>query len=300
MTVTFMQQAGTQSADCWPVMDDEALSARPLMDEEEADALAFLALRAVHTVFLATLIRDNGLISPLNRGTFYGCRDTSGRLIGLALIGHATLFETDDEDALAAFARLTQACPTAYLIRGEQTRVAQFWHYYEPHGRRPRRIEREVLLEQRPPVAVLKPVHELRLATSEDLNRIMQVNAALIEAECGINPLVRDPIGYRVRLLRRIEQGRCWVWVREGRLIFKADVAADTPAAAYLEGVWVNPEERRRGYGLRCLSQLGRTLLARSETVSVVINETATAEQAFYRKAGYKVATPYDTIYLQT
>lgn len=301
MAVTIMQHECTP-----PAAAVDALAAGAahtvctLADEAEAETLAFLARRAVQTVFLSTLIRDNGLVSPLNRGTFYGCRNASGRLVGVALIGHATLIETETEAALAAFARLAQGCPNAYLIRGEQERIAGFWRQYEPWGRRARRIAHELLLELRLPVVVHAPVTGLRLATSEDLEQILHVNAEMIEAECGLNPLTRDPVGFRVRLLRRIEQGRVWVWAPQGKVLFKTDVAADMAAAAYLEGVWVHPAERGRGYGLRCLSQLGRKLLKHTETVSLTVNETATAAQAFYRKAGYKVSARYDTIYLQT
>ncbi len=298
MTVTLMQHECTLPIAAPAAMG--ALTVCTFTDEDEAETLAFLARRAVQTVFLSTLIRDNGLGSPLNRGTFYGCRTATGRLVGIALIGHAIIVETDEDAALAAFARLAQVCPHAYLIRGEQARIAGFWRHYEPWGRRPRRVEHELLLEQRLPLAVFAPVVGLRLATSADLNQILLVNAEMIEAECGLNPLVRDPVGFRVRLPRRIEQGRVWVWARQGKVLFKTDVAADTPAAVYLEGVWVHPSERGHGYGLRCLSQLGRTLLKHTETVSLTVNEMAAAAQAFYRKAGYKVSARYDTIYLQT
>lgn len=299
MAVTLMQHEYTLPVAA-PAAAGATLTVCTLADEDEAATLAFLARRAVQTVFLSTLIRDNGLVSPLNRGTFYGCRNAAGRLVGVALIGHATLIETDEDAALAAFARLAQVCPNAYLIRGEQERIAGFWRHYEPWGRRPRRVEHELLLEQRLPVAVFAPVVGLRLATAADLEQILLVNAGMIEAECGLNPLTRDPVGFRVRLLRRIEQGRVWVWAPQGKVLFKTDVVADTAAAAYLEGVWVHPAERGRGYGLRCLSQLGRTLLKHTETVSLTVNETATAAQSFYRKAGYKVSARYDTIYLQT
>jgi predicted GNAT family acetyltransferase len=296
MAVMFMGQESSLPGGAWgQTLDTQA---RPLADEHEAEALAFLAVRPVHTVYLTTLIRDNGLTSPLNRGTFYGCRDANGRLTGVALIGHATLFESDDDATLAAFAQLTQACPHAHLIRGEQARVKRFWRYYETRGRRPRRVARELLLEQRPPVEVHAPVPGLRLATSADLNELLPINAEMIESECGVNPLKRDAIGFRVRLLRRIEQGRIWVWTRAGRIAFKTDVLANTAAAAYLEGVWVHPAERGRGYGLRCLSQLGRLLLAHTETVSLVVNEKATGARAFYHKAGYRHVARYDTIYL--
>src|SRR5215208_6363229 len=64
-----------------------------LKDEDKNEVLAFLEERPVHTVAMAGFIRDNGLVSPLNRGTFYGCRNSEGRLEGVALIGHATLID---------------------------------------------------------------------------------------------------------------------------------------------------------------------------------------------------------------
>src|ERR1041384_95197 len=77
-----------------------------LSPAEEAEVLSFLAERAIHTVFMATLIRDNGLVSPRNRGTFYACRDRFGKLVGVALIGHATIIEARTDFAVAAFAQL--------------------------------------------------------------------------------------------------------------------------------------------------------------------------------------------------
>ena len=39
-----------------------------LTDENEAETLKFLAARPIHTVFMASLISDNGVASPFNRG----------------------------------------------------------------------------------------------------------------------------------------------------------------------------------------------------------------------------------------
>src|SRR5438067_7506141 len=179
----------------------------PLADEQETEVRAFLRRGSVDTIVMSGLIADNGLESPLNRGTFYGCRNARGQLVGVALIGHATLIETNDDNAFASFARLARECLSVYLIHGERGRVQRFWRHYEPWGRCPRRIKHELMLEQRPPVAVYEPVRGLRLAESADLEQLAAVNAGMIEVECGINPLTRDAIGFRVRLLRRIEQG---------------------------------------------------------------------------------------------
>src|SRR3954468_21448206 len=83
---------------------ESSLSVHPLTERhDEGEVLDFLAERPVHTVVMAGLIRDNGLESPFNRGTFYACRDSAGSLAGVALIGHATFVEARTDSALRAF-----------------------------------------------------------------------------------------------------------------------------------------------------------------------------------------------------
>src|SRR3954463_12161453 len=82
---------------------DVTVSLIELTEEDRTEVLAFLAERSIHTVCMTGFIRDNGLISPYNRGTFYGCRNSEGRLEGVALIGHATLIEARTERAMREF-----------------------------------------------------------------------------------------------------------------------------------------------------------------------------------------------------
>lgn len=272
-----------------------------LTDEHEAEALAFLASRSVDALYMTGLIQDNGIESPFNRGTFYGYRDQAYKLSGIALIGHATLIETQDDDALSAFARLAQAETEAHVIMGDQDKIGRFWKYYTVgQHREPRLICRELLFEQRWPVEALEPVKDMRRATLNELQPVMAVQARLAEAESGINPLEVDPEGFRLRTARRIEQGRVWVWMQGERLIFKVDVMSKTPEVIYLEGVYVHTEERGKGYGLRCMSQLGRQLLARAGSVCLLVNERNKDAQRFFFKAGYKLRDCYDTIFLQS
>lgn len=268
-------------------------------DVDKAEALGFLARRPLHTVSITALILENGLVSPLNRGFFYACRNEAGQLEGVALIGHATLIETFSEDAIKAFAQLSQDNPRAHLIRGEQEMLERFWTHYTPIGSAPRLICREILLEQRQPVPVREPVDNLRLATLDDLEIILTVNAQMIYEECGVNPLQTDLVGFRQRTARRISLGRIWVWIENGRLIFKTDVMSSTPEVIYLEGVHVNPEERGKGYGFRCFSQLCQQLLERTRSICLLVNEHNQAAINFYNKAGYTRQGCYDTVYLQ-
>lgn len=274
------------------------LTVQSFCGEREREALAYLAARPVTTVYMRSLIRDHGLCSPENRGDFFACFDEGGTVRGIALLGHATLIEADDDPVIEAFARfaLTRPCPR--LIRGERRTIDRFRRSYMSGGDVPHLVNNEMLLIQRRWAADVAPVPDLRLATPDDLSLLAEVNAGLIEDEGGVNPLKHDPAGFKRRLLDRIERGRVWLWRESGRLIFKTDVLADTPESIYIEGVYVAPQERGRGFGVPCLTQLGRLLLERAGSVCLTVNESNHAALSFYLKAGYEPHSEYATVYL--
>ncbi len=277
---------------------DEPCIIGELGETDEPEVFEFLSTRPLHTVFMASLIRDNGLVSPHNRGSFYSCRDRYGRLEGVALLGHATMIEARSENSLASFARLARNCRNAHLIRGEQETINIFWKQYANSGQKPRLTRRELLFEQKA-AATAEGAGDLRPATFNDLDKVMAVNASMALKEAGTNPLQKDPGGFRSRTARRIEQGRVWVWTQDDRLIFKADVVAQTPQVTYLEGVHIHAEERRQGYGLRCLRSLSAMLLELTESICLTVNEKNKTAINFYEKAGYQFHSHYETIYLR-
>lgn len=270
-----------------------------LTEDDRNEVLAFLAERPVHTVCIAGFIRDNGLISPHNRGTFYGCRNSEGRLEGVALIGHATLIEARTARAMEEFGLVAQGYQRTHMILGEKDKVEQFWNYYADEGQEMRLACRELLFELRYAMQVRDEVDGLRRATLEDLDKIAPVQASMAEEESGKNPMEIDPDGFRARCARRIEMGRVWLLEEDGRLVFKADVQSDTPDVVYLEGVWVNPSERGKGIGRQCLRQLCQDLLVRTKSVCVLVNEENHRAHTFYRMCNFKMRGVYDSIFLQ-
>lgn len=276
------------------------LTTNLLTTGDEQEVLDFLAERPLHTVFLAGYIHNNGLVSPINRGSFYACRDERGQLEGVALIGRATLIEARSDAALEAFARLTRNNTLGDIIMGEKEKLERFWRYYAESGETPRLVVQNMLLEQQSPDAV---AHEgepgLRVATLDDLSHIARINAAMLLECSGVDPLQTDPDGFRRRVRRRIEQGRVWVLTEDDRLIFKAEVIADTPKVIYLEGLYVNPEERGKGHALRCTAQLCRNLLERAMSVCLLVEEGNERAQRLYHRAGFQFQSCYHTFYLQ-
>lgn len=295
MAVAIIQQEGEAIVQSGFSQKSEA---EPLMRVEKGEALAFLAKRPLHTVYVASLISDNGVESPLNRGRLYSYRGSDGQIEGIALLGHATILEARSDEALTAFTKLAQRSDLPHLIRGEETVVSKFWSQYEKSGKQARRICRELLLEQ---VAAPENIAMtgLRQATLDDLDSIVAANAEMARLESGSDPLERDPKGFRSRTACRILRGRNWVWRQNGRLLFKADIIAETPEAVYLEGIYVGPAERGKGNGSLCLAQLGRILLRKSASVSLTLNALRLENLNFYQNVGFRLRSYYDTIYLQ-
>jgi uncharacterized protein len=282
-----------------PRFYDSHLTVQKLQAEDEAEVLNFLAQRPSHTFGLSGFIRTNGIVSPLNRGTFYAYRNDAGQLEGVALIGHHILFETRNDVAIKAFAEAAQKCKEAFVLLAERDKAQTFWDYYAEGGKALHVLCRDMLMEQRWPVQVRQPVAGLRQATLAELELVAPAHAEIAAAESGINPLQKDPEGFRARCARRIENGKTWVWIEDGRLIFKADIICDSPDVIYIEGVWVNAQDRNKGDGLRCLSQLMQELLPRTKAVCLLANENFKSAQAFYKRAGFKPVSQYDTVYLK-
>jgi predicted GNAT family acetyltransferase len=235
----------------------------------------------------------------LNRGSFIGYRNAMHRLEGVALIGHITLFETENDLALAAFAARTRECASAHAVVGRAERVDRFLGYYSQGQVHPRLVCYDLLFQKRV-TSNVETVSTLRLAQTEELELIVPIHAQTAIDESGVNPLERDPGGFRQRCERRINQERVWVALEDGEVKFKADIVSDTPEVIYLEGVYVSPEHRGNGYGARCMTQLTNQLLNRTKSVCLLVNRANEAAQACYKKAGYEFREYYDTLYLQT
>src|SRR5215213_6776797 len=72
---------------------DAPANISPLLPGNEDEVLDALSAPSLTNVIMSGFVRDNGLVSSLNRGRFYACRNQENKLEGVALIGHTILFE---------------------------------------------------------------------------------------------------------------------------------------------------------------------------------------------------------------
>lgn len=270
-----------------------------LKNENQQEAIAFLAIRPIHTVVMTSFINDNSIENVLNRGKFYGYRNAEGKLEGIALIGHTTLVEARSEDALIGLAFQAKSSETPiHLIMSDGTAAESFWQYYTNGGFSPRLTFTELLFVINFPFSVQNCDWDIREAKACELVPIAEAQAEIAFMECGVDPMKQDRDGFLKRVLRRIEQGRIFVVFENGKLVFKADIIAETSEVIYLEGIYVASEYRGQGVGSSCLAKLSLELLKRAENICLLSNiEFKNAHRSF-SKAGYKNTDKCTTLFV--
>jgi predicted GNAT family acetyltransferase len=181
------------------------------------------------------------------------------------------------------------------MIIGQERAVSELWASAQSVMPRPR--------EDRPgqPVYVLNDVPAdgssgLRQATLDDLEFLLPACAATHKEELGVDPMQRDPDGFRRRTVSQIEEGRSWLWAEDGTILFKAEASAWTPSAVQLQQVWVDPEVRREGTATRGISDLCRLLLAQTPAVCLFVRPENEAAIRLYERIGMKKVGNYRSL----
>src|SRR6185503_9401916 len=114
------------------------------------------------------------------------------------------------------------------------------------------------------------------------------------------DPRAADPIGYGRRVEAECRDASTFLWVAGDALRFRASVSAVTPDAAQVSGVYTPPEERRRGYAARALSELCVRLFERSRAVCLFVNDFNHPAIDLYRKLGFTTRADWASAFYDT
>jgi RimJ/RimL family protein N-acetyltransferase len=186
----------------------------------------------------------------------------------------------------------------ARMILGEERAVTDLWSAAQSVMPTPREVR-----PGQPVYALNKsftgpgPVKSgVRVATLDDLELLLPACAATHFGELGVDPLERDATGFRRRTIAQIEEGRSWLWVEDGTILFKAEASAWTPQAVQLQQVWVDPEARRQAFGTRGLADLCRLLLERTPSVTLFVRSENEAAIRLYERVGMRQVGSYRSV----
>jgi uncharacterized protein len=256
---------------------------RDAIEPSLPEILAFCAEDPVERVFLEDVARRG-----LGRFTAFA---RNGRLTALCHVGANVVPSGEDCGRFAGVASRGRA----RMIIGDERAVDELWRELAAKMPRPRddRPGQPVYAISEPP-----PPGDtgLRQATEHDFELLLPACAAAHEEEIGVDPMARDPDGFRWRTRSQIEEGRSWIWAEGETILFKAEASAWTPSAVQVQQVWVDPPARNKGYAQRGMRDLCRLLLARVPTVCLFVRPENTAAIRVYEAIGMERCGTYRSL----
>jgi RimJ/RimL family protein N-acetyltransferase len=255
-----------------------------LLEPTRTQVLEYCADDPVERVFLEDAARRGF-------GRFAAVTKSNGEIAALCHTGANLVPSGDGCEAFAQLAIRSQA----RMIIGEARAVDAVWRAAEK-GLPPAREDRP----GQPVYAITEPPPPgesgLRPAREGDLEILVPACAAAHELELGIDPLSRDADGFRWRTSAQVEEGRSWLWVEDGVVLFKAEASAWTPRAVQLAQVWTDPEARGLGYATRGLADLCRLLLEWVPVVTLFVRTENDAAIGLYEKVGMRKVLEYRSV----
>ena len=244
------------------------------------DILDFCARDPVERVFLEEIARRKS-------GRFTGL-ERDGQLAGLCHVGTNVVPSGEGCEAFAQVA----AQSGALMLLGEEGAVTDLWTAARPRMPPPRedRPGQPVYVSDEPP----EPGGSgLRAATPRDVDVLMPRVAAAHTEELGTTIPDRD---LRPRTRAQIDEGRSWLWLEAGVVLFKAEASAWTPEAVQLSQVWTDPEARGHGFAQSALRDLIRLLLREVPCVTLFVRTDNAAAIRLYERVGMRRALTYRSV----
>jgi predicted GNAT family acetyltransferase len=243
----------------------------------------------VANVFVSSRVDGAGL-DPWRLGAEVWGYMAGGRVAALCYAGANLVPVGASADACRGFAekarRQGRRCSS---IVGPADQVGMLWSLLESAWGPPRdvRPHQPLLAISKPPMIAPDPL--VRRVRPDELDILYPACVAMFTEEVGVSPANGDGGSlYRARVGELISQGRAFARIEDGRVVFKAEIGAATSEACQIQGVWVDPALRGRGYangGMAAVVAHAQANVA--PVVSLYVNDFNTAARAAYSRVGF-------------
>lgn len=270
-----------------------------LLGVDDVDAALDLCARdPAANVFVASRILDGGLGpgSTAAHGWFDG-----GRLEAFVW-SYANVVPVgtgpDSWSVLAGQVKRMRRRSASFL--GPRDEVLGLWHEAGTVFPQPRamRCEQPLMVTRTPPSQLGFRIDErVRPARLDEVDLVLPAAEHMFTHEIGYRPYTGSPAFYRDSIWRLIRQGRTYVVVEDGRVVFKADIGSVALDTCQIQGVWLTPELRGRGLAAGYMaSVVEQTMLDHAPHVTLYVNDFNVAALATYERIGMRRAGTFATI----
>jgi uncharacterized protein len=202
-------------------------------------------------------------------------------------------------EAIAAFADRAAAEPRrCATIVGPAEAVGPLWDRLAAHwspAREVRLNQPHLQISGEPAVA---PDPQVRRTEPADADVLYPACVAMYTEEVGVSPELGGGAElYRARVAQLVAKGWSFARIERGRVVFKAEVAAVSPYACQVQGVFVDPS--RRGEGLAAAGMAAVVVAALRDiapVVSLYVNEHNHPARRAYARAGFEQCGTFSTV----
>ncbi len=272
---------------------------RTLGPRDQEWALSVCAQDPVQNVFIAARILEGGLADGRASTMGYQRSDTSALVWSCANVVPAQ----GGRQAVTALAeRIQGRRRNASSVFGPTEQVMQMWSHLEPTWGPAREVrEEQPVLTMRglPSESAVRLDPAVQVATPDDLNVIAPAAEAMFTEEIGYPPYRGSGSSYRKGVAALLRRGHTLAHIRDGAVIFKADLGSVALGVAQVQGVWVHPDYRGRGIAAPAMAAVvEHTLRHIAPVVTLYVNNYNAAALATYRRVGFTQTGLFSTILL--
>jgi predicted GNAT family acetyltransferase len=270
---------------------------RALTTADRDQALEVCARDTRTNVFVAARILDGGLAT--SPGSVLGYAEGSG-LQSICWASANLVPVGCDGPALAAFAakmrRWRHHCSSVF---GPSEMVLPLWEALRPGWGEARAVRtRQPVLATAGPLPPGTPIDpRVRPARFNEVDLVMPAAAAMFTEEIGYPPYRGPGYLYRQGIASLIRQGRTFVRVDDGEVVFKADVGSVALGVAQVQGVWVAPRWRGKGLAVPAMAAVVEQVRAEiAPVVTLYVNDFNTPARATYARVGFSEIGTFATV----
>jgi len=127
--------------------------------------------------------------------------------------------------------------------------------------------------------------------------KLFEIAREVTIEDLKLDPLDFEPENFVLALQHRIRNGHELVCTEGDTIVFRAALSAATPEAVLLEGVFVPPEHRGKGYGKGGMYALCKKLLQHHESLVLLVGEDNDRARTLYERLGFQTFDEYQVAF---
>ena len=267
-----------------------------------SDVPAMLELTArdpVVNVFADYRTRLTQLDTRWLGGEVWGYHDDEGQLVSACHAAANLVPVNATPEAIRDFAERAVALRRrGATIVGPAESVDPLWERLAPHWPSPREVRPGQPHLEIGTTPLVEPDPLVRRTVPADLDALYPACVAMYTEEVGVSPEAGGGADlYRARVSQLISKGWSFARIEDGRVVFKAEVAAASPYACQVQGVYVDPS--RRGEGLAAAGMAAVVSMALADiapVVSLYVNDHNEPARRAYARVGFEQTRTFTTI----